>query len=221
MLGTLDPHSSFFDPREYAQMRERQEGRYYGLGITISADRRRHHRAERVRGIAGVQGGHPPRRRHREDRAAKTPRAGRREQAHGASCAAAAARRCRSRSAAAATQQPIPLEVDARRGHDPDRARVFHDRRDDRLHPATRTAARTPIATCSARCSDLRSKGMKRLLLDIRDNPGGPLDQAIKVVERVPAARQDDRLHARAHRRIRIRTTARPRTASSPTFRWS
>src|SRR3954470_13942496 len=37
MLATLDPHSSFFDPREYAQMRERQEGRYYGLGITIQA----------------------------------------------------------------------------------------------------------------------------------------------------------------------------------------
>ncbi len=35
MLHTLDPHSSFFDPRSYAQMRERQEGRYYGLGITI------------------------------------------------------------------------------------------------------------------------------------------------------------------------------------------
>src|SRR5206468_9948 len=29
--------------------------------------------------------------------------------------------------------------------------------------------------------SDLRSKGMKRLLYDIRNNPGGPLDQAIKV----------------------------------------
>src|SRR5713101_2454037 len=37
MLGTLDPHSSFFDPREYAQMRERQEGRYYGIGISIQA----------------------------------------------------------------------------------------------------------------------------------------------------------------------------------------
>src|SRR5688572_7397537 len=36
LLHTLDPHSSFFNPREYAQMRERQEGRYYGLGITIS-----------------------------------------------------------------------------------------------------------------------------------------------------------------------------------------
>ncbi len=35
MLQTLDPHSSFFDPKQYAQMRERQEGRYYGLGISI------------------------------------------------------------------------------------------------------------------------------------------------------------------------------------------
>ncbi len=37
MLHTLDPHSSFFDPKSYAQMRERQEGRYYGLGITIQS----------------------------------------------------------------------------------------------------------------------------------------------------------------------------------------
>ena len=36
MLQTLDPHSSFMDPRTYAQMRERQEGRYYGLGISIN-----------------------------------------------------------------------------------------------------------------------------------------------------------------------------------------
>jgi carboxyl-terminal processing protease len=35
MLQTLDPHSSFFDPKQYAQMRERQEGKYYGLGISI------------------------------------------------------------------------------------------------------------------------------------------------------------------------------------------
>ena len=37
MLHTLDPHSSFFDPKHYAQMRERQEGHYYGLGITIQS----------------------------------------------------------------------------------------------------------------------------------------------------------------------------------------
>ena len=40
MLQTLDPHSSFMDPKAYAQLRERQEGHYYGLGITINVARR-------------------------------------------------------------------------------------------------------------------------------------------------------------------------------------
>src|SRR5215213_3469677 len=35
LLSTLDPHSHFEDPKSYAQSRERQEGRYYGLGISI------------------------------------------------------------------------------------------------------------------------------------------------------------------------------------------
>ena len=38
MLSTLDPHSTFFNPNEYAQMRERQEGRYPGIGVTIVAN---------------------------------------------------------------------------------------------------------------------------------------------------------------------------------------
>ena len=28
LLQTLDPHSSFMDPRSYAQLRQRQQGRY-------------------------------------------------------------------------------------------------------------------------------------------------------------------------------------------------
>ncbi len=35
MLHTLDPHSNFYDPKAYAQMREEQHGRYYGVGMTI------------------------------------------------------------------------------------------------------------------------------------------------------------------------------------------
>ena len=35
MLHTLDPHSNFYDPKAYAQMREDQHGRYYGVGMTI------------------------------------------------------------------------------------------------------------------------------------------------------------------------------------------
>jgi carboxyl-terminal processing protease len=35
MLHTLDPHSNFYDPKAYAQMREDQHGRYYGVGMRI------------------------------------------------------------------------------------------------------------------------------------------------------------------------------------------
>jgi carboxyl-terminal processing protease len=35
MLHTLDPHSNFFDPKAYAQMREDQHGKYYGVGMSI------------------------------------------------------------------------------------------------------------------------------------------------------------------------------------------
>jgi carboxyl-terminal processing protease len=35
MLHVLDPHSSFYDPKAYAQMREDQHGQYYGVGMSI------------------------------------------------------------------------------------------------------------------------------------------------------------------------------------------
>jgi carboxyl-terminal processing protease len=35
MLRVLDPHSNFYDPKAYARMREEQHGRYYGVGMTI------------------------------------------------------------------------------------------------------------------------------------------------------------------------------------------
>src|SRR2546425_5760219 len=36
MLRTLDPHSNFFDPRDYQLMREDQKGHYYGVGMQVS-----------------------------------------------------------------------------------------------------------------------------------------------------------------------------------------
>lgn len=35
MLRTLDPHSSFFDPKAYALLHEDQVGKYYGVGMTV------------------------------------------------------------------------------------------------------------------------------------------------------------------------------------------
>jgi carboxyl-terminal processing protease len=34
-LRTLDPHSSFFDPKAFSRLREDQEGKYYGVGMSI------------------------------------------------------------------------------------------------------------------------------------------------------------------------------------------
>ena len=36
MLHVLDPHSNFYDPKAFAQMREDQHGKYYGVGMSIA-----------------------------------------------------------------------------------------------------------------------------------------------------------------------------------------
>ncbi len=35
MLHELDPHSNFFDPKEYHALREDQQGHYYGVGMSV------------------------------------------------------------------------------------------------------------------------------------------------------------------------------------------
>ena len=37
MLLTLDPHSNFFDPKEYQSLRDDQRGHYYGVGMLVGA----------------------------------------------------------------------------------------------------------------------------------------------------------------------------------------
>ena len=37
MLRTLDPHSNFYEARDFSTLQERQKGQYYGLGITVQA----------------------------------------------------------------------------------------------------------------------------------------------------------------------------------------
>ncbi len=35
MLRVLDPHSNFFDPKQYSLLREEQRGKYYGVGMQV------------------------------------------------------------------------------------------------------------------------------------------------------------------------------------------
>lgn len=178
MLGTLDPHSSFFDPREYAQMRERQEGHYYGLGISILS----------IDGditARGVFEGSP------------AYKVGIREGDVIARIAGEDAKGWTSEQAQQKLRGPRGTTVEIaikRRGY-------------DELIPLTVTRDEVTIPTVPAffmldgttgyirlqefgestdrdlnhALHELASRGMRRLLLDIRGNPGGPLDQAIRV----------------------------------------
>src|ERR1700759_1785231 len=36
MIGTLDPHTYFLEPTGYHQMREKESGSYYGVGLLVT-----------------------------------------------------------------------------------------------------------------------------------------------------------------------------------------
>jgi carboxyl-terminal processing protease len=181
MLQTLDPHSSFLDPRTYAQLRERQEGRYYGLGITIQvidgditvvslfegspAYRRGVRRGDVIARIKGedTKGW-------TSDRAVRELRGPR-----GSAVAISLRRQGYDQFIDLSVERDeinIPtiqgaFMVDAQTGYV--RLRDFSETTDRDLGRAI---------------EELKASGMRQLMLDLRDNPGGPLDQAIKVSNR-------------------------------------
>ena len=181
LLNTLDPHSSFFDPRSYAQMRERQEGHYYGLGITIQS----------IDGdilVGNVFEGSPAFRRgiRRGDIIARI--------------AGESAKGWQSDKAVSKLKGPKGTSVQVsikRRGfdelieltveRDEVSIRSLHGSFmvDDRTgYIRLRDFSEVTDRELGKALVDLQRKGMQRLVLDLRDNPGGPLDQAIRVSNR-------------------------------------
>ena len=178
MLATLDPHSSFFDPREYAQMRERQEGRYYGIGVSIqavagyitAANVFEHSPAYRV----GVRRG---------DQFAVI--AGEEAQGWSTEQAMLALRGAKGTA--------VQIEV-RRRGYEElipfelirdevlIRTVQSHFMIDDETgYVHLKDFGENSSSEVESALLELRTQGMKRLLFDLRGNPGGPLDQAISV----------------------------------------
>ena len=181
MLQTLDPHSSFMDPRTYAQMRERQEGRYYGLGITIAVVDGEITVVSLFEGSPAYQKGL-----RRGDSIAKIEG----EETKGWT----------SDDAVKKLRGPkgTPVRISLKRsGYDQliDLAVI----RDEIHIPTVPSAFMLDPQTGYIRVSEfgentdqelgqalrtLQRQGMKRLVLDLRNNPGGALDQAIKVANR-------------------------------------
>jgi carboxyl-terminal processing protease len=181
MLQTLDPHSSFMDPKRYAQMRERQEGRYYGLGVSIAVsdgditvvqlfEGSPAHQTGLRRGdvIARIEG---------EDTKGWTT-----EQA------------VKKLKGPRGTKVGIELR---RMGYDAliplsvmrDEIHIVTVRATFMIDDTTGYIQLTEFAENSNEevgkaLAALTAKGMQRLVFDLRGNPGGPLDQAIKISNR-------------------------------------
>ncbi len=181
MLKTLDPHSSFFDPRAYAQMRERQEGKYYGLGIQIQV----------IDGditVMSIFEGSPAFKKglRRGDIIARIE--------------AQDAKGWTSEQAVRKLKGPKGTTVDIsikRRGYDQlidmdvvrDEVNITTVRGAFMMDAQTGYMKLGEFSETSDRevgvaLESLKAKGMKRLVFDLRDNPGGALDQAIAISNR-------------------------------------
>jgi carboxyl-terminal processing protease len=181
MLKTLDPHSSFFNPREYAQMRERQEGRYYGLGIQIQP-------IDGDTTVMSIFEGSPAFKKglRRGDVIARIEK----EDAKGMS----------SEDAVKRLKGPKGTTVNIsikRRGYDQlidlevmrDEVNIVSVRGsfmidNDTGYVKLAEFTETSNHEMGVALEQLTAKGMKRLVLDLRDNPGGALDQAIAISNR-------------------------------------
>jgi len=183
MLQTLDPHSSFMDPRSYAQMRERQEGRYYGLGISINV----------VDGditVANVFEESPAYEKgiRRGDIIARIDG----EDAKGWSVEQAVTRLRGPKGTfvnigirRAGYPGLIDLQVRRDEVHIPTvTAAVMLDASTGYIKIGDQGFGENTDEELGRALRELRQKGMKRLVFDLRDNPGGALDQAIKVANR-------------------------------------
>jgi carboxyl-terminal processing protease len=178
MLATLDPHSSYFTPQEYARMRERQEGRYYGIGVSIvSLD-------NDITAVVVFEGSPAYKKGIRSgDIIAKV---------NGDSAKGWTTEKAMS-VLRGPKGTPVHIEI-RRRGYEA--SIPVELTRDEVYIPTVPAYFMIDATTGYVRMQDfgentdhdvkhalheLASKGMRRLLFDIRQNPGGPLDQAIKV----------------------------------------
>jgi carboxyl-terminal processing protease len=181
MLQTLDPHSSFMDPRTYAQMRERQEGRYYGLGISIQVIEGEITVFSLFEGSPAYQKGV-----RRGDVIAQIE--GKDTKGWTSDDAVRQLRGPRG----------TPVHVSIKRGGY-DKMIELDVIRDEIHIPTVRAAFMLNPNTGYVLLSDfgentdqelgralrdLNGKGMRRLVFDLRNNPGGALDQAIRVANR-------------------------------------
>ncbi len=179
MLRVLDPHSNYFDSKEFQELQSEQHSQFFGIGVTINR------RNDRVYVLATIK---------------NTPadRAGLRY--------GDAILKVDGKSAVEWSTQEVmehvrgpkgePVEIEVERPGVP-KPLTFKIYRDAVPLPSIRNAymirpgigyialvggfTHTTEQELLRALEDLKSQGMRSLVLDMRNNPGGLLTQAIKV----------------------------------------
>lgn len=181
MLHSLDPHSNFHDRRQFAEMQNEQNSRYYGIGATIN---------QRGNGIyvVGVTPGMPADRAGIRYGDAIVKVDGQLTRAWSQSEVLASVRGARG------TLVEITVERVGRTGYltyEIERDEIpylsvrnfFMLRSDTGYVDLTGGFSQETSSELREAISELKSQGMERLLIDLRNNPGGLLMQAIQASE--------------------------------------
>ncbi len=179
MLFTLDPHSSFFSAAEYSRLLQDQESRFTGIGVSILRHRDGVYVQTPIEGTpaekAGLRFG---------DRIAEVDG----KDAHDWTTQAV------SKAVRGPEGEPVTIKIERAGSQAP---LYFTIKRGSVPQPSIRNAfmirpgvgyvgmtggfTHTTSDELAAALEELSGQGMQQLVLDLRGNPGGLLDQAIKV----------------------------------------
>jgi carboxyl-terminal processing protease len=179
MLWSLDPHSSFFTPAEYRRLLQDQESRFTGIGVSILRHRDGVYVQTPIEGTpaakAGLRFG---------DRIVEVDGKDAREWTTQAV----------SKAVRGPEGEPVTIKIERAGSQAP---LYFTIRRGSVPQPSIRNAfmlrpgvgyvgltggfTHTTSDELARALEELSGQGMQQLVLDLRNNPGGLLDQAIKV----------------------------------------
>lgn len=181
MLHTLDPHSNFFDRRDFSEMQDEQSSKFYGIGVTINQRNGRIY-------VIGVSEGMP------------AERAGLQ---YGDAFVAVDGHSAKDWTQSDALkyvrgERGTTVEMTVERVGSPEPL-VFRIERDEVPFPSVRNFFMIRPETgylglnggfnqetteeVHAAIAQLKEQGMTSLILDLRRNPGGLLKQATQVAE--------------------------------------
>lgn len=182
MLWTLDPHSNYFTRAEFQKLKEDQDSRFYGIGVSILQHRDGVYIQALVEGTPAARSGLKY-----GDRITEVDGKDAREWT-----SAEVSKNVRG-------EKGVPVRVKVERVGSADPLE-FTIKRDAVPLPSIRNAymirngvgyigltggfQHTTDEELNDAITKLKEQGMRQMVLDLRGNPGGLLDQAIKVASR-------------------------------------